>query len=231
MVMKMNKKTIAILLQISVLLVTVFSSLATAADSEPPELPMILSGKVTNENTGEWAPEGTIIVARASETGNDLGATTVGANGVYGDAINNKLIVNKCTSFDVYAIVDGSEVKISTFDWESGATLKGLDESYSYDSSGNTQVTGDDGSSARSRSYHADDITSSSIDNAEGIDNTEIATGDKNDIGAASASATEGPIIPSRSELPQSPKSTVLILLLIGVTVIASSALYIKYYK
>ena len=96
----MQKRTIGILLQISMLLVTALSPLAVAEDSFVPEDPMILTGTIINEDTNEWAPDGTTITAKETGTDRVLGTTTVSSDGIYGDKAYNKLLVNKCEKFE-----------------------------------------------------------------------------------------------------------------------------------
>lgn len=173
----MNKNTM-ITFQILLLLLTVIAPLVAAQDPETPypmdEYPMVLIGTVTNNDADAGIPEDTILIARDSETGIEMGSTPVNPdNGDFGDHIKNKLLVNKCNSFDLYIVIGQTENKVDTYEsytWDNTATSS-IDISFS-------KVTGDtkSGSSGGSSGGSSNYVASSSIGSAEST-STAVAGG------------------------------------------------------
>ena len=163
----MNKNTM-ITFQILLLLLTVIAPLVAAQEPEYPmaEYPMVLIGTVTNNDADAGIAKDTIIIARDSKTGIDVGSTTVNDNGDFGDQINNKLLVNECNSFDLYIVFGDSKINVGTYTWDNTATSP-INIWFS-------KVTGDtkSGSSGGSSNY----VASSSIGSAEGT-STAVAGG------------------------------------------------------
>lgn len=183
----MQKRTIGILLQISMLLITALSPLAVAEDSFVPEDPMILTGTIINEDTNEWAPDGTNITAKESGTDRVLGTTTVSSDGIYGDKAYNKLLVNKCEKFEIYITIDGNGVKVQdTFTWKSGVFPDDFDIGYSKDTST------DDSSDGNGRSNYKAASTETAIAGEKGIEAAPTSTVVGTSSEAGSAQSTEG---------------------------------------
>ena len=104
---------------IVLLLLVLVTSLAAAQES-PPTLPMLLHGSVINGDTNEFTPEGTLVVAKTSGTDVVVGQAVV-ENGYYGEPANERMIVNECEAFDLYVVVDGTEIKVAEeIPWISG---------------------------------------------------------------------------------------------------------------
>lgn len=202
----MNQKAIGILFQISVVLISILSPLA-AADSSP-NLPMILSGTV-NDITGEAAPEGTSVIAKDSETGNILGETTVDSNGEYGSNVNDHLLVNECSSFDVYIILDGKEVKVDTLTWEEGIMTDPCDIEYSIV----TDTRDNSGGSSGGGSYNAS-FSSSVSDTETGIAGgagLEAAPDSNQEVAATSS------VIPTNEDESSSLPAGLIVIALVGI--------------
>lgn len=169
--MQMNKNTM-ITFQILLLLLTVIAPLVAAQEPEYPmdEYPMVLIGTVTNNDADAGIAEDTIIIARDSETGKDVGSTKVNDNGDFGDQINNKLLVNECNSFDLYIVFGDSKINVGTYTWDNKATSP-INIWFS-------KVTGDtkSGSSGGSSGGSSNYVASSSIGSAEST-STAVAGG------------------------------------------------------
>jgi|GEM_PF-3964240 len=213
--MNMNRNIIG-LIQISLMLMVVLVPSAVAADDGPPQLPMVFSGIVLNEDTNEWAPAGTLITAKDSETGNDVGTATVGSSGTFGDQANNKLIVNDCTAFDLYLTVGGNEINVGSTDWDSGDVLT-IHITYS-------EPDTSSGSSSSSSNYYKITSRDSAEAGGAGVDTTlstlpETSTSPEEDV-SQTAPVSEGTSLPFAS-----------ILVIIIIIAIAAFVMYNRHSK
>ena len=231
----MQKRKIGILLQISMLLVTVLSPLAVA-DSFVPEDPMILTGTIINEDTNEWAPDGTIITAKESGTDRDLGTTKVSSDGIYGDKAYNKLLVNKCEKFEIYITIDGNEVKVQdTFTWKSGEfsdNPDNFDIGYSKDTSTGDSST-DDSSSGNSRSNYKAAVTANAetaLAGGEGIEvpPTSTIAGTSSEAGTSTIEGTSLEAGSAQSTEDNKPSSSLSIIALFAILALVAFVVYKK---
>lgn len=182
----MNKNTISTLFQISLLFLMVMAPLAAAQDS--PDYPMILHGTVVDIDSGENAPEGTIVKAKDSETGKEIGMITVSDNGIFGDAINNKLLINKCESFDLIVVLEGNEVKVETITWKEGSVAESKDVWYSKDTT-TVDRSGNGGSSGYRAGVSDDQSTETAVAGGAGSDTgSESPTTDTTTLSEAESS-------------------------------------------
>ncbi len=104
------------------------SKQVTVIRSGPPMFPMLLYGKVINNDTDQLAPPGTVVIA---STGSGDYIKEVD-EGWYGQPAYNRLMVPYCSSFDLIVQVDGLEVLVDSYNWKSGV-IKRIDLKYSCD--------------------------------------------------------------------------------------------------
>ncbi len=90
-------------------------SVSSIAAEGPPQLPMLLYGKVSNGT--EPAPSGTAVIAKVD--GEVVNQAEVDSDGWYGVPGSNRLIIPECDSFDLVVSANGKEyLVVEDYDWE-----------------------------------------------------------------------------------------------------------------
>lgn len=175
-----DRRTIAVVVITSVLILGTGAVGPVAADDSPPKLPLSVYGEVTID--GEPAPAGTEIVALID--GDERGEIVTTEDGVYGGSAmgDEKLVVDGHESDDGAAVtflVDGTEAD-ETVTWEPGAdTEVTLTVDTASDGGGSIAVPAPDenpdseGVEGENGSDSGDDANSSPGDDKADIDSSD----------------------------------------------------------